>query len=86
MNENGPVTHISNDLEGPLTSGQAARLLGVSCDQLRYWDKMGIATPQRFGSRRIYWPADIELLKHRLAQLRSGLSTKEIRSLDEPDM
>ncbi len=42
------------------TSGEAAKLIGVSPDKLRYWDRAGALKPsRRIGRRRYYTPGDI---------------------------
>ncbi len=42
------------------TTGEAAELIGVSPDTLRYWDRAGALSPsRRVGRRRYYTPEDV---------------------------
>lgn len=50
----------------PLPAGEAARLLGISLDTLRRWDRQGrIRTERDRANRRVVPAAEIERLKRR---------------------
>ena len=56
-----------------ITLGEAARILGVSADTLRRWDRDGkLATVRDDRNRRLVPPAEIERLATRPRRARSG--------------
>ena len=56
-----------------ITLGEAARILGVSADTLRRWDRDGkLATVRDDRNRRLVPPAEIERLATRPRRARNG--------------
>ena len=57
----------------PMSIGQAAVALGVSASTLRVYERMGVVTPERAGSKRerFYLPDDIaKVRKYRETRAR----------------
>ncbi|HCW52101.1 MAG TPA: hypothetical protein DGR79_08615 [Clostridiales bacterium] len=60
----------------------AERMTGLTRRKFRYSEKAGLLKPARpRGNRRLYSPADIELLLHIKRLLEAGLDLKGRRSL-----
>lgn len=62
-----------------LSIGQVAQNYGVSIDQLRNWDDLGILSPSRVGSQRVYFMADLRRLEMIRRWMAEGYRPKEIR-------
>ena len=64
-----------------LSIGQVAQQYGVSIDQLHGWDRLGILTPSRVGSQRVYFREDLKRLDQLLVWMRPPYNyrPKEIR-------
>lgn len=58
---------------------QVAAEFGVDEDQLRYWDRLGILTPQRVGAVRVYSDDDLTKLTIVVRLMREGYRPSEIR-------
>lgn len=62
-----------------LSIGQVAHQYGVTIDQLRNWDELGILTPSRVGSQRVYFREDLKRLDMIRGWMAEGYRPKEIR-------
>lgn len=62
-----------------LSIGQVAQNYQVTIDQLRNWDELGILTPSRVGSQRVYFMADLRRLEMIRRWMAEGYRPKEIR-------
>ncbi|MGE5575884.1 MAG: MerR family transcriptional regulator [Syntrophothermus sp.] len=61
--------------------GVAEELAGLTGRQIRYYEKMGLLSPQRSpGNQRLYSEADIERLKEIKALLAKGLNIEGVRA------
>jgi len=63
--------------------GEVTERYGVTEDQLRYWDELGILVPNRFGGHRAYSREDLEKLGYILELKNRGYRPKEVRLLLE---
>jgi len=63
--------------------GEVTERYGVTEDQLRYWDELGILVPNRFGGHRAYSHEDLEKLGYILELKNRGYRPKEVRLLLE---
>jgi len=61
--------------------GEFSQKTGISITALRYYDKMGILTPQREGERRLYLSEDLEKARIILYLQKMDFSLKEIKKL-----
>jgi len=56
-------------MEERLTIGPVSRMLGLSCQTLRNWDRRGIFKPARdYSGRRVYSEDDLKKLEERIFQ------------------
>lgn len=62
-----------------LSIGQVAQNYGITIDQLRNWDELGILTPSRVGSQRVYFRDDLRRLDMIRGWMAEGYRPKEIR-------
>lgn len=61
------------------TSGDVARIAGVSLRQLQWWDERKVVSPRQEGHRRVYLPHEVVEVSV-IAELRSkGFSLQKIR-------
>lgn len=61
------------------TSGEVARIAGVSLRQLQWWDERNVVSPRQEGHRRVYLPNEVVEVSV-IAELRSkGFSLQKIR-------
>lgn len=66
------------------TVGQLAALSGVSARALRYYEELGLLTPQRKANGyRVYGPADVDALQQILLFRSCGVELEEIRRMLE---
>ncbi len=63
-----------------LSTGQAARLLGVKPYRLSYAHSIGVREPERWCGRRMYSAADIRILAQHFG---IALSTAALNGLEE---
>lgn len=62
-----------------LTIGEVVENYGVTFDQLRYWDRIGICVPIRIGNQRVYERPHLEQLAWVQRQMSEGMSPAEIK-------
>ena len=61
------------------TSGDVARIAGVSLRQLQWWDERNVVSPRQEGHRRVYLPHEVVEVSV-IAELRAkGFSLQKIR-------
>lgn len=61
------------------TSGDVARIAGVSLRQLQWWDERNVVSPRQEGHRRVYLPHEVVEVSV-IAELRTkGFSLQKIR-------
>ncbi len=61
------------------TSGDVARMTGVSLRQLQWWDERNVVSPRQEGHRRVYLPQEVVEVSV-IAELRTkGFSLQKIR-------
>jgi DNA-binding transcriptional MerR regulator len=61
------------------TSGDVARIAGVSLRQLQWWDERNVVSPRQEGHRRVYLPQEVVEVSV-IAELRAkGFSLQKIR-------
>jgi len=61
------------------TSGEVARIAGVSLRQLQWWDERNVVSPRQEGHRRVYLPQEVVEVSV-IAELRAkGFSLQKIR-------
>src|ERR1700688_2111434 len=61
------------------TSGDVARIAGVSLRQLQWWDERNVVSPRQEGHRRVYLPQEVVEVSV-IAELRTkGFSLQKIR-------
>jgi DNA-binding transcriptional MerR regulator len=61
------------------TSGDVARIAGVSLRQLQWWDERNVVSPRQEGHRRVYLPNEVVEVSV-IAELRAkGFSLQKIR-------
>ena len=61
------------------TSGEVARIAGVSLRQLQWWDERNVVSPRQEGHRRVYLPHEVVEVSV-IAELRTkGFSLQKIR-------
>lgn len=66
------------------TVGQLAAISGVSTRALRYYEELGLLTPQRKANGyRVYGPADVDALQQILLFRSCGVELEEIRRMLE---
>ena len=73
-----------------LSIGEVVETYGLTFDQLRYWDRLGILVPERVGNQRVYYRDHLEQLAT-IQRLLSGgwtpLKVKlwlQLQNLDKP--
>jgi len=64
-------------VEQQITSGEAARMLGISTSLIRKLELTGVTPKARRLSRfRVYSPIEVEFLRHLLAQRKANRSKR----------
>ena len=61
------------------TSGDVARLAGVSLRQLQWWDERGVVSPRQEGHRRVYLSQEVVEVSVIAELRRKGFSLQKIR-------
>jgi len=66
-------------MNNPRTISVVAQEFGLDEDQLRYWDRLGILSPQRVGAVRVYSDLDLQKLSRIKVLMAEGFRPSEIR-------
>src|SRR5271168_1753506 len=61
------------------TSGEVARISGVSLRQLQWWDERNVVSPRQDGHRRVYAPDEVVEVSVIAALRKKGFSLQKIR-------
>src|ERR1700759_477757 len=61
------------------TSGDVARIAGVSLRQLQWWDERNVVSPRQEGHRRVYAPQEVVEVSVIAELRRKGFSLQKIR-------
>src|SRR6266853_5034208 len=61
------------------TSGDVARIAGVSLRQLQWWDERNVVSPSQEGHRRVYLPQEVVEVSVIAELRRKGFSLQKIR-------
>jgi len=61
------------------TSGDVARIAGVSLRQLQWWDERKVVSPRHEGHRRVYYAAEVIEITVIAELRRKGFSLQKIR-------
>src|SRR5437899_5197190 len=61
------------------TSGDVARIAGVSLRQLQWWDERNVVSPRQDGHRRVYLPQEVIEVSVIAELRRKGFSLQKIR-------
>jgi len=61
------------------TSGDVARIAGVSLRQLQWWDERGVVSPRQEGHRRVYLSQEVVEVSVIAELRRKGFSLQKIR-------
>ena len=61
------------------TSGDVARIAGVSLRQLQWWDERSVVSPSQEGHRRVYLPQEVVEVSVIAELRRKGFSLQKIR-------
>jgi len=61
------------------TSGDVARIAGVSLRQLQWWDERNVVSPRQEGHRRVYRPQEVVEVSVIAELRRKGFSLQKIR-------
>jgi len=69
----------------PLPVGRVTKLLGISADTLRYYERRGILPPpaRTSSGRRVYGEADLHLIEVLLHLRRTGMPLAQIAEFTE---
>src|ERR1700761_9173325 len=65
--------------QGQYTSGDVARIAGVSLRQLQWWDERNVVSPRQEGHRRVYRPQEVVEVSVIAELRRKGFSLQKIR-------
>jgi DNA-binding transcriptional MerR regulator len=65
--------------EARYTSGDVARIAGVSLRQLQWWDERGVVSPRQEGHRRVYLSQEVVEVSVIAELRRKGFSLQKIR-------
>ncbi len=80
-----PATDVAQGLSGgtpvagQYTSGDVARIAGVSLRQLQWWDERHVVSPQQEGHRRVYRQQEVVEVSVIAELRRKGFSLQKIR-------
>src|SRR5580700_8000086 len=61
------------------TSGDVARIAGVSLRQLQWWDERNVVSPRQEGHKRVYLPQEVVEVSVIAELRRKGFSLQKIR-------
>jgi DNA-binding transcriptional MerR regulator len=61
------------------TSGEVARISGVSLRQLQWWDERNVVSPRQSGHKRVYLPQEVIEISVIAELRRKGFSLQRIR-------
>ena len=70
---------VSGNDQGRYTSGDVARIAGVSLRQLQWWDERSVVSPRQDGHKRIYMPEEVVEISVIAELRRKGFSLQKIR-------
>jgi len=70
---------VANPDQTQFTSGDVARIAGVSLRQLQWWDERSVVSPRQEGHRRVYLPQEVVEVSVIAELRRKGFSLQKIR-------
>jgi DNA-binding transcriptional MerR regulator len=70
---------VASPDENQYTSGEVARIAGVSLRQLQWWDERNVVSPRQEGHRRVYLPQEVVEVSVIAELRRKGFSLQKIR-------
>ncbi len=70
---------VSSPADEVYTSGDVARISGVSLRQLQWWDERNVVSPRQAGHRRVYLPREVVEVSVIAELRRKGFSLQKIR-------
>ncbi len=70
---------VSTNEQGRYTSGDVARIAGVSLRQLQWWDERNVVSPRQEGHRRVYLANEVVEVSVIAELRRKGFSLQKIR-------
>lgn len=70
---------VSFPTDDVYTSGDVARISGVSLRQLQWWDERNVVSPRQAGHRRVYLPQEVVEVSVIAELRRKGFSLQKIR-------
>ena len=70
---------VSVNDQGRYTSGDVARIAGVSLRQLQWWDERNVVSPRQEGHRRVYLSNEVVEVSVIAELRRKGFSLQKIR-------
>src|SRR5579883_2920643 len=70
---------VSVSGEDRYTSGEVARIAGVSLRQLQWWDERNVVSPRQEGHRRVYLQQEVVEVSVIAELRRKGFSLQKIR-------
>src|ERR1700679_2523805 len=70
---------VAPPAQGPYTSGDVARIAGVSLRQLQWWDERNVVSPRQEGHRRVYLSQEVVEVSVIAELRRKGFSLQKIR-------
>ncbi|MDQ6700086.1 MAG: MerR family transcriptional regulator [Acidobacteriota bacterium] len=70
---------VSSPADEVYTSGDVARISGVSLRQLQWWDERNVVSPRQAGHRRVYLPQEVVEVSVIAELRRKGFSLQKIR-------
>jgi DNA-binding transcriptional MerR regulator len=70
---------VSVSDQGRYTSGDVARIAGVSLRQLQWWDERNVVSPRQEGHRRVYLSNEVVEVSVIAELRRKGFSLQKIR-------
>ncbi len=71
--------HVATPDQDRYTSGEVARIAGVSLRQLQWWDERNVVSPRQEGHRRVYLPQEVVEVSVIAELRRKGFSLQKIR-------
>lgn len=70
---------VATNDQGRYTSGDVARIAGVSLRQLQWWDERSVVSPRQEGHRRVYLQNEVVEVSVIAELRRKGFSLQKIR-------
>src|SRR5580704_4498246 len=70
---------VTASTDNRYTSGEVARIAGVSLRQLQWWDERNVVSPRQEGHRRVYLPQEVVEVSVIAELRRKGFSLQKIR-------